>query len=115
MYFSFKGDAIMNSLDLMRARLDYEGGVGQQDRMIRDKKKSLDKAFLYSYQSAFVRKEGTTEPVRALLNPNSVKQDYDDKTISIGYEYEYKPGTVFEWVEVNNKEIKIKSKWLVYL
>lgn len=98
-----------NSLDLMRSRLNHEGGAAQQDRMIRDKKESLDKALLYSYQSAKVRKlDSTNEPVRALINPNSVKQDYDDKTISIGYEYDYKPGTVFEWTNTG-------TKWLIYL
>ena len=97
-----------NSLDLMRSRLNYEGGAAQQDRMIRDKKESLDKALLYSYQSAKVRKLDSEDTVRALINPNSVKQDYDDKTISIGYEHGYKPGTVFEWVNTG-------TKWLIYL
>ena len=43
MYFSFKGDAIMNSLDLMRARLRARGGETQQDRMIKDKRETLDR------------------------------------------------------------------------
>lgn len=102
-----------NSLDLMRSRLNYEGGAAQQDRMIRGKKESLDKALLYSYQSAKVRKLDSEDIVRALLNPNSVKQDYDDKTISIGYEHNYKPGTVFEWLDLNTEEPK--STWLIYL
>jgi hypothetical protein len=77
--------------------------------MIKDKRETLDRVLLYSYQSAKVRKlDSTDEPVRALINPNSVKQDYDDKTISIGYEYDYKPGTVFEWVNTG-------TKWLIYL
>jgi hypothetical protein len=77
--------------------------------MIRDKKESLEKTLLYSYQGAKVRKlDSTDEPVRALINPNSVKQDYDDKTISISYEHDYKPGTIFEWVNTN-------TKWLIYL
>jgi hypothetical protein len=76
------------------------GGRTQQERMIRDKRRSLDKAVLYSYQGAFVKKffpleEEVTEelreqpPVRALINPDKVKQDYDDKIISIGYEHGY--------------------------
>lgn len=97
-----------NMLDLMRARLNYEGGTSQQDRMIKDKRNSLDKALLYSYQGANVRKVDSKNTDRALINPNSVKQDYDDKIISIGYEYEYKPGTVFEWVNTG-------TKWLIYL
>ncbi len=72
------------------------GGRTQQERMIRDKRRSLDKAVLYSYQGAFVKKffpleEEVTEelrnkpPVRALINPDKIKQDYDDKIISIPY------------------------------
>lgn len=102
-----------NSLDLMQSRLNYEGGTAQQDRMIRDKKESLNKALLYSYQSAKVRKLDSKDVVRALLNPNTVKQDYDDKTISIGYEHNYEPGTIFEWLDLNTE--KTKSKWLIYL
>ena len=79
-------------VDNMASRLDVEGGFPQQNRMIRDKRRSLDKATLYSYQAAFVKKyiqdyiptmEGVREepPVRALINPNKLKQDYDDKII----------------------------------
>jgi hypothetical protein len=78
-----------NSLDLMRARLNLRGGVAQQDRMIKDKKETLDRVLLYSYQGANVRKVGFENIDRALINPNSVKQDYDDKIISISYEYGY--------------------------
>lgn len=103
----------------MAHRLYQMGGRTQQERMIRDKRRSLDKAVLYSYQGAFVKKffpleEEVTEqlrnqpPVRALINPDKVKQDYDDKIISIGYEHDYKPGDVFEWVNTN-------SYWLIYL
>lgn len=98
----------MNSLDLMRARLRVRGGETQQDRMIKDKRKTLDRVVLYSYQGADVRKLGSETVERALINPNTVKQDYDDKIISIGYEYEYKPGTIFDWV-------KTGTKWLIYL
>ena len=99
-------------------RLYQMGGRTQQERMIRDKRRSLDKAVLYSYQGAFVKKvqklinepfhEDNQPPVRALINPDKVKQDYDDKIISIGYEHNYQPGDVFEWVNTN-------SYWLIYL
>lgn len=102
------------------ARHIYQmGGRTQQERMIRDKRRSLDKAVLYSYQGAFVKKffpleEEVTEqlrnqpPVRALINPDKVKQDYDDKIISIGYEHGFQPGDVFEWVNTD-------THWLIYL
>lgn len=96
----------MNSLELMQSRLLT--GKTQQSRMIKDKRKTLDRVLLYSYQGANVRKLDSETVERALINPNTVKQDYDDKTISIGYEYEYKPGTIFEWVNTG-------TKWLIYL
>ena len=102
----------------MANRLQQMGGRTQQERMIRDKRRSLDKALLYSYQGAFVKKvqklvnesspEDNQPPVRALINPDKVKQDYDDKIISIGFEHDYKAGDVFEWVNTN-------SYWLIYL
>lgn len=78
--------------------------------MIRDKRRSLDHATFYSYQAAKVVKIDATDrkPVRALINPNKLKQDYDDKIISVGFEYNFKPGTVFEWLGT-------KTHWLVYL
>ena len=97
-----------NSLNLMHARLRNRGGDAQQDRMIKDKRETLDRVVLYSYQGAKVRKLDSETVERALINPNTVKQDYDDKTISIGYEYGYKPGTVFDWVNTG-------TKWLIYL
>lgn len=97
-----------NSFNLMQARLNLRGGAAQQDRMIKDKRETLDRVLLYSYQGAKVRKLDSESIERALINPNSVKQDYDDKTISIGYEHGYKPGTVFEWVNTG-------TKWLIYL
>lgn len=94
----------MNELELMKLRLCNKA---QQDRMIQDKRKSFDKAVLYSYQGAHVKKIGEEKTAPALINPNATKQDYDDKIISIGFEYEYSPGTVFEWIN--------GTKWLVYL
>ncbi len=100
-------------------RLDAAGGFTQQDRMIRDKRRTLDRAVQYSYQGAYVRKyipdteevmEGEREyaPVRALINANKLKADYDEKIISIGYEYQFVPGDIFEWCNTN-------TYWLIYL
>ena len=96
-----------NGLDLMNSRLRFRGG-NQQERMIKDKRETLDRVVLYSYQGATVRKIDTTDLVPALINPNQLKQDYDDKIISVGYEYNFKPGDVFEWE-------KTGTKWLIYL
>ena len=92
------------------ARLRQMGGNRQQERMIRDKRRSLDHALWNSYQAAEIIKVGATDrkPARALINPNKLKQDYDDKIISIGYEYNLTSGDVFEWLGTG-------THWLVYL
>ena len=86
------------------------GGYHQQERMIKDKRRSLDKATLYSYQAADVRDINAKilNTYRALINPNKLKQDYDDKIVSVGFEARLQPGTVFEWVGTH-------TYWLVYL
>lgn len=91
-------------------RLRFHGGNRQQERMIKDKRRSLDRAVWSSYQAAEVLRVDaeSRKPVRALINPNKLKQDYDDKIISIGYEYNFKPGDVFEWLGTN-------THWLIYL
>ena len=86
------------------------GGYHQQERMIKDKRRSLDKATLYSYQAADVRDINAKilNTYRALINPNKLKQDYDDKIVSVGFEARFQPGTVFEWVGTH-------TYWLIYL
>ena len=58
------------------SRMLAHGGNKQQERMIKDKRRSLDHAVWYSYQGADVLKIGANEsvkPVRALINPNKLK------------------------------------------
>jgi hypothetical protein len=50
---------------------------------------------------------GVYGEIRALINPDKVKQDYDDKIVSIDYEHSYEPGDVFEWKKTN-------TYWLIY-
>ena len=92
-------------------RLGQRGGKVQQQRMITDKYKSLQRALQFSYQGANVKKvvqNDEADIVRALINPNKLKQDYDDKIISIFYDHDYNVGDVFEWVDTN-------THWLIYL
>lgn len=93
---------------VMANRIGFHGGQPQQNRMIKDKRRSLDKALLYSYQGANVQALGSEDVARALINPNKLKQDYDDKIISIGFEHNFQPGTIFEWKNTG-------TKWLIYL
>lgn len=115
----------MNNLDLMRMRLEWQGGIHQEDRMIKDKWRSLQRALKYSYQACTVQKVQAYNEIlgadwknkeideslfpynRALINPDKVKQDYDDKIISIDYSYGYQPGDIFEWK-------KTDSYWIIY-
>lgn len=103
----------------MSKQLTARGGFAQQDRMIRDKRRSLDRATLYSYQGALIKKqiydfmpsmEGIKEsdPVRALINPNKLKADYDEKILSTGLENGFKTGDIFEWCNTG-------TYWLIYL
>ena len=102
-------------VDDQAARLEQMGGYRQQDRMIRAKRQSLDRALHYSYQAAEISPINEPEVRhRALINPNQVKQDYDDKIISVGYENNYKPGDVFTWYMRQGDQI-VKSNWIIYL
>lgn len=110
--------------------LIQKGGFAQQNRMIRDKKHAFDMATLYSYQAALVRKwlpphedaeppddfgiypesakEMLMPPVRALINPNKLTTDYDNKILSIDYSYNYRTGDIFKWCQTN-------TYWIIYL
>lgn len=104
-------DSTVSGVQNQDVRLKHQGGSTQQERMIADKRRSLQRALFYSYQGANVRKEvenDRADVVRALINPNKLKQDYDDKIISIFYDHRYTPGDVFEWVGTN-------TYWLIYL
>lgn len=100
----------LEGVEHQSARFRQAGGNRQQERMIKDKRRSLDHAVWNSYQAAEVVKTDAEDrkPVRALINPNKLKQDYDDKIISVGYEFNFAPGTVFEWLGT-------KTYWIVYL
>ena len=103
-------DSNITGVKGQNVRLKHQGGNLQQDRMIADKRRSLDRALQYSYQGANVRKTTSEvkDTVRALINPNKLKQDYDDKIISIHYEHDFKCGDVFEWIGTD-------TFWLIYL
>ena len=119
----------MDNFELMKVRLQANGGLKQEDRMIKGKYRTFLKTLKYSYQAATVEKVqdhseclsatlaaeaiGELEmPIdkaaRALINPDKVKQDYDDKIISIDYKYGLGPGDILKWRGTD-------SYWIVYL
>lgn len=95
-------------LQNMHTRLNFQGGAAQQDRMIRDKRRTIDRVAQYSYQGAKIQKLNSDSIFRGLINPNKLKPDYDDKIVSVGFEANLTPGSIFTWMET-------KTKWLVYL
>lgn len=117
-----KADPTIIANTSLPQRLHIHGGFDQQSRMVHDKKRTLDRVLNFSYQGANVRKihskdvgpnkdwtKLTPHPmVRALINPDKTKMDYDDKIISIPYETGFKVGDVFEWCGTD-------SHWLIYL
>lgn len=107
----------------MAIRLNYAGGASQEQRFIRDKQKSLQKALLYSYQAAtiVINRKGLPLQFRCLINSDKVKGDYDDKVISIPYKdyclnsqcqqkfpIDLKCGQVFLWKQTN-------TYWMPYI
>ena len=103
-------ECLVDGVISQATRLRQAGGNRQQERMIKDKRRSLDSAVWNSYQAAEIIKVGAIDrkPVRALINPNKLKQDYDDKVVSVGFEHDIKCGDVFEWLGTH-------THWLVYL
>lgn len=123
----------MSGLETLKQRINYAGGKTQISRMNEDKLRSLKKALLYSYQSATAILADGRE-FRCLINPDMIKNEYDNKYISIPFEdiclnekqiseqennkikktsegiqtIGMKCGDVFTWKENN-------SDWLVYL
>jgi hypothetical protein len=114
----------MSSLDILNQRLNYQGGNAEQ-RFIKEKEKSLKKALLYSYQAeTLVTLDG--KEFRCLINSDKLKNEYDDKILSIPYDdillnssikgktsknlqnTIVKPGDVFKWKETN-------TYWIIYL
>lgn len=117
-----KTDPTIIANGTLSQRLHVHGGYDQQSRMVHDKKRTLDRVLNFSYHGANVRKVRQKDigpesdwakqvpypMVRALINPDKTKMDYDDKIISIPYEYGLGVGDVFEWCGTD-------SHWLIYL
>lgn len=114
----------MNNLELMRKRLEWQGGVAQEDRMIKDKYRTFLRTLKYSYQGCDVMlvqpyseclneseidsEMNVYQQYRALINPDKTKQDYDDKILSIDRATGYGPGDVFQWINTG-------TNWIIYL
>lgn len=103
----------MNNLELLKRRATHAANSNRQhERMILDKKRSFHRALLYSYQAARIKKDGVedAEYVRALINPDKVKFDYDEKILSVDWEHNFNPGDTFEWEYTNTHWIILKQE-----
>ena len=100
----------MENLELMKMRAKALNNDRQIERMVRDKLKSLHRSLLYSYQSAWIQKVGSEEENRALINPDKIKFDYDEKIVSVDPKFGYKPGDVFEWKNTGTYWLILKQE-----
>lgn len=100
----------------MRARMNWAGG-DMDGRLNKGKLKSMQGALWNSYQAEWITlkddqvdEEGNSlaEKWRCLINPDKLKEDYDQKEISIEFESGLKEGDTFLWDRTN-------SHWIVFL
>lgn len=87
----------MDNLELLKRRARLSNNDRQHLRMVEGKQKSFHRALLYSYQTAWIKKDGAEDYVRALINPDKVKFDYDEKILSVDFQHGFEPGDSFEW------------------
>ena len=79
----------MYGYENLQWRLTHNGGQYQQDRMILDKLRSLKASIGRSYQTAtiFLQVNQTDNKFvrgfKCLINPDKLKNDYDQKFLSI--------------------------------
>lgn len=90
---------MLENLELLKKRAMATNNDRQRNRMIIDKQRSFHRALLYSYQAAWIKKDNdeTATWVRALMNPDRLKFDYDEKIVSVDYEAGFAAGDTFEW------------------
>lgn len=106
----------MSGLENMRTRMNWAGG-DMDGRLNKGKLKSMQGALWNSYQAEWITlkddqvdEEGNSlaERWRCLINPDKLKEDYDQKEISIEFESGLKEGDTFLWDRTN-------SHWIVFL
>lgn len=99
------------SLETMKKRISYAGGDAD-GRNVKGKLKSMLGALKNSYQAEWItineEDEENKAEWRCLINPDKLKEDYDQKEISIEFESGLKEGDVFLWNRTN-------THWIVYL
>ena len=102
----------MSGLDNMRKRMLFEGGgLSTSDgRNVNGKLLSFNSALWNSQHAEWITfdNDETKQRHRCLINPDKLKEDYDQKEISIKLEDGLKEGQTFCWTRTN-------THWIVYL
>ena len=100
----------MSSLDNLRTRLTYQGGIAQEDRMDQDKLRSLKKALLYSYQAQTAILDDDRE-FKCLINHDKLKSHFH---LKVGDFVRYKIPLPTGYKKTNALSVdiyKIKSRY----
>lgn len=95
----------MSSLDFMKQRIHLAGG-DSDGRNVKSKLKSMQSALKNSYQAEWIT--FNKKKCRCLINPDKLKNDYDQKEISIEFDYGMKNGDTFYWDRTGHH-------WIAYL
>lgn len=93
------------SLEDMKARVRYAGGY-VDNRLDKAKLRSMRSAMNNSYQAEWITYN--EQQWRCLINPDKLKEDYDQKILSIEYDSGMKEGETFYWD-------RTQTHWLVFL
>ena len=96
----------MSSLDRMKKRASYTGYDLHDNIIVKDKYNSFKSALTMSYQAEWIT--FNEQKYRCLINPDKLKENYDQKEISIDFNSGIKNGSTFYWNRTNHH-------WLVYL
>ena len=96
----------MSSLDRMRTRASFDGYAIRDKWNVEGKYKSFIDALRSSYQGEFIT--FNDNKYRCLINPDKLKENYDQKMISIDFNAGVHNGDTFYWDRTD-------SHWLIYL
>lgn len=95
----------MSGLDNMKKRITFAGGDAD-GKLVKGKLKSFYAALNNSYQAEWIT--FGKKKFRCLINPDKLKEDYDQKVISVDFASKMKEGDTFFWDRTN-------TYWITYL
>lgn len=96
----------MNGLEKMKKRFSFNGYNIRDNFNVKGKYNSFRDALRSSYQAENIT--FNNQKCRCLINPDKLKENYDQKEISIDFSYGMKNGDVFSWDRTG-------THWVVYL